>query len=126
MTREEMIKALRCCANPALGSCGNCPYWEDNVSCIRKLTKDAADLLESDLHESKSGKTADEMFRELGYEMEGENNFNISYKEKNAPSVITYNKEMNIFSCTMYGQYYGFTPEELRAVCRLLDEIGVS
>lgn len=42
----ELIKALRNCSSPWVGSCMDCPYYK-GVSCKWQMMEDAADALEA-------------------------------------------------------------------------------
>ena len=46
MTNAELIKALRNCSSPRVGSCMDCPYYKC-VSCKWQMMEDAADALEA-------------------------------------------------------------------------------
>ena len=46
MTNAELIKALRSCSSPRVGSCMDCPYYKC-VSCKWQMMEDAADALEA-------------------------------------------------------------------------------
>ena len=46
MTNAELIKALRNCSSPTVGSCMDCPYYK-GVSCKWQMMEDAADALEA-------------------------------------------------------------------------------
>ena len=45
MTRDEIVTALRCCAEKA--GCNECPIGLDDPDCIEKMTRPAADLIEN-------------------------------------------------------------------------------
>ena len=44
MTKDEIVTALRCCAN---NNCDGCPLCSDDSSCIEKMAGYAADLIEN-------------------------------------------------------------------------------
>lgn len=46
MNNAELIKALRNCSSPTVGSCMDCPYYK-GVSCKWQMMEDAADALEA-------------------------------------------------------------------------------
>ena len=46
MTNAELMKALRNCSSPKVGSCMDCPYYK-GVSCKWQMMEDAADALEA-------------------------------------------------------------------------------
>ncbi len=45
MTRDEIVTALRCCAEKA--KCYDCPIGIDDPDCIEKMAGSAADLIEN-------------------------------------------------------------------------------
>ena len=45
MTNEEIVKALRCCAQSDCSSCGMCPIFPDR-ECVEHLAAAAASLIE--------------------------------------------------------------------------------
>ena len=45
MTRDEIVTALRCCAEKA--GCNECPIGLDDPDCIEKMAGLAADLIEN-------------------------------------------------------------------------------
>lgn len=45
MTRDEIVTALRCCAE--IDKCNNCPIGLDDPDCIEKMAGPAADLIEN-------------------------------------------------------------------------------
>lgn len=57
MTREEVIKALSVCSDVG---CGGCPYYDTNKpihDCIKKLEKEALQLIEQDREKEFSAPT---------------------------------------------------------------------
>ena len=128
MEREELIKNLRFCADAGCGfdarGCSSCvrPHDED---CTEFLMRAAANMLEADLHESKSEKTADEMFRELGYVQKQRNDHVATYRSDLHQIVLRYNLAEKFAEKRMVGYYWeacNLTLSEIRAVCKLLDE----
>lgn len=45
MTRDEIVTALRCCAE--IAKCYDCPIGIDDPDCIEKMAGSAADLIEN-------------------------------------------------------------------------------
>lgn len=45
MTKEEIVAALRCCAE--IDKCNDCPIGFDDADCIEKASSAAADLIEN-------------------------------------------------------------------------------
>lgn len=160
MGREELIKSLRICAGGNGGDCYGC-YAEAGLDCSEKLMQAAADMLEQDeslLHECvkpsieraanvlnsmwdllkenlapQNEKTADEMFRELGYERISEDNdsyilycrdVELNGEKHQRVIEITENGHVNA-SWDDEGNYDFFEFAEIRTVCKLLDEMGV-
>ncbi len=72
-------------------------------------------------------KTADEMFRELGYKgYTSYGNTTVYYKMERGVSLeIRVTSEGNIRMSMGDGMPLDATPQEIRAVCKLLDEMGV-
>lgn len=132
MTREELIKSLRCCSNPKNASCLNCALFDSNCAdrCSDDLMQAAADMLEQD---GKQEKTADEMFRELGYCQKGTVGCGVRYDTKEklngffSAKAIVLNTKEGVAEKAEYPKGFGrpFEFAELRAVCKLLDEMGV-
>lgn len=129
MEREEIIQSLRRCATKKNGDCEeNCPRYafKENTGiftseCESGLMFRAADMLEAD---EKPEKTADEMFRELGYVRDTKHNKHgpIIYVKDSLSITIDYDGY-----CTVAddGETIGIEPAENRAVCKLLDKMGV-
>ena len=42
MKKEQIIKALKCCAN---NCCKNCPIWVPDATCVGKLIKNALSII---------------------------------------------------------------------------------
>lgn len=159
MNRGELIKNLRACANNDPRFCKQCSL-DYGYDCVKRLMRAAANMLEVDredtvitesavgqlaklnekldviLQGDKPQKTADEMFRELGYEKE---NLEcgahiIQYLLKNTGFGIAH----RITIVKGYGASASvailerpdseapcdFLSNEIRAVCKLLDEMG--
>ncbi len=139
MTIDEMIEALQCYTSPSRATCKNYPYNEKDSSCVRKLVTSVAAMLGNNLNENKLEKTADEMLRELGYALSFKNKNEIIYekpltgkcdlpedKVKLIVSVIS--KRIGFIICTKENisvDYVNPTFDEIRAICKLLDEMGV-
>lgn len=60
LTREEIVAALRCCAN---NNCDGCPLCSDDSSCIEKMAGQAADLIENQQREIDALRQANEGLR---------------------------------------------------------------
>lgn len=150
MTRDETIQALRCCS---VHDCIGCPTNRIVAeSCTAQVLESAANLLEADEKQLEvaassmqgvlrnlekinqaldngtdtnvGAKTADEMFRESGYEKERDNKVQTVYINCENEIIFAKNQE-TVFSINGNGEANGLTYEELRAVCKLLDEMGV-
>lgn len=165
MTREELIECLRCCSQGFDADvCKRCLYYE-KTGCVELLARAAADMLESDLHESKSEnddcqncihqricdlwmrqesqdascfvddcfmakqketeKTADDMFRELGYERAYRGFSSVTY-QKSAPDVdpiIEINKAHKLVHISNGYESYTIPFDVLNAACKAVDEM---
>lgn len=120
MNREEIIQSLRACGNGV--GCYNCAVKCEN-GCRDNLMRIAADMLEAD---GKPEKTADEMFRELGYSK------TLRSVTEPDPREISYANNIFEIGATPYEVYKfnhvlreitAFSNIELPAVCKLLGEM---
>lgn len=59
---EELVKALRCCAE---GECSGCPMYADKQRCQENLLDKAAEAIERDQKESAALKAKVEQYRAL-------------------------------------------------------------
>ena len=59
---EELVKALRCCAE---GECSGCPMYEDKQRCQEQTLASSADQIERDQKEIEELKATVEQYRAL-------------------------------------------------------------
>ena len=62
MKPEELVKALRCCAE---GECSGCPMYEDKQRCQEQTLASSADQIERDQKEIVELKAKVEQYRAL-------------------------------------------------------------
>ncbi len=127
MNREEIIQSLRACANGP--ECSECSVGLE-CGCMDNLMRMAADMLEAD---SKPQKTADEMFRELGYKkvFRPEGYLTLYQRYCDLPKktrLVGVSNEGHIEAWwdddeKGRGDYDFFDVPEIRAACKLLDEM---
>ena len=70
-------------------------------------------------------KTADEMFKTLGYKKIIDNDEKIEYAEEMGPTHIIIGKEREFITATMYGKTVGLSFYEVLTCAQLIKEMGV-
>lgn len=123
MTHQEIIQNLKACSTGDPSECHKCSM-EYDCGCSDRLMAAAANMLEAD---AQPQKTADEMFRELGYERAYKGFVSVTYQkiEPYVDLIIEVNTAHKIVNISNGYESYTIPFDIFKAGCKLLDEIGV-
>lgn len=142
MNHDKLIQSIRACNGKAGEACADCVIGYKH-GCVGALKRAAADMLEQDSEKLSvcyenaeqvlanlkeinamldEVKSADEMFRELGYEKEPCISEWLGRYTRGSDCICV--SGLLVWS-EKNGKPRAFALPELRAVCKLLDEMGV-